>query len=618
MKISHLLLIFFTSLPFLLIGQIHNNYIGAGHSKGIKVTCSSSVSKSGWQPIADGIKTIDGSGLDWEKQDAIRFLSHATLCHTADEVDSVLVKGHSKWIDDQMSMPYTSYLNTIKEIHQEWINFDTSKYSLFTLAEPHSFEIKTAWWRTNMTQHNLLREKISLALSEFLVISGNAVYGPYGYGICDYFDILKKHAFGNYRDILFDISMHPNMGVYLSHLGNKKEDKVLNTFPDQNYARELMQLFSIGLVMLNNDGSNKLDSMLNPIPTYNNLDIEALARVFTGLGPSAAKFPTFEGLFDMPIYAIDFTKPMKMFEEHHDIDAKTLINGHVIPANQNGIKDIKDAIDVLFMHPNVGPFVSRRLIQHLVTSNPSPQYIERISTVFNDDGNQVRGNMAAVIKAILLDIEARNCDQINNKNHGRLRNPSERMLYMIRNLGFKVNSNKIFDDEEYLWWATRHMPWYAPSVFNFHEPDFKPSGEMSKSNLVGPEFQLFNESTSVEYGNVIFRLFYIWKQFGRNGITFKNNIADENYKIQVNLDLLLDVADDPEALLNHLDLRFCYGRLTEHTRSVIKKLLLAINHDTNFNDPFVLYDGSEASLRLERVSQAVSLIMLCPEYNIIK
>ncbi len=593
----------------LLSSQSYDDFIGAGHNRDIIVSSSSTTNRPNWSQISNGNKTLDGSGLDWDRTQAARFLSQATIGFEESLIDNVLEMGIEPWIDYQMQKPYTNYLDLMNQVHPEWLSLGGNPYAA-------RYERQTVWYRMNMQKDDFLREKISLALSEILVFSANSEVSQFINGPVSYFDVLKSNAFGNYEEMLLEVSLHPAMGGFLSHMSNKKADTLLNIFPDENYAREVMQLFSIGLYQLNIDGSPVLDQNDNKIRTYSNHHIAELARVFTGLGPGKAKYENYEGEFQLPVWAIDYTYPMKAFEEHHDKGTKELINGIFLPDNQSVMEDVEQAINHLFNHQNVGPFLARRLIQHLVTSNPSPAYIQRVAEKFNNNGNGIRGDMASVIKQILLDEEARSCDYSTNPDFGRLKKPSERMIQFIRNVGFDIEADSIWNDGENLWWATSYRVWHAPSVFNFHEPDFAPNGEIGSNDLVAPEFQLFDAKNSVGYGNIIYRQFYLWEVFGRNGIKV-NGEVDENFNITPKLSSLIQYAEDPEVLINHLDINFCGGKMTQHTRDVLKTLLLSINDTIAANDGIVTLN-TEESILVERVKQALTVVTLCPEYNILK
>jgi uncharacterized protein (DUF1800 family) len=257
-----------------------------------------------------------------------------------------------------------------------------------------------AWWKAVMQSDDQLRQRVAFALSEILVVSDlNNDLRSQPEGMVTYYDLLLTHAFGNFRDLLEAVTLSPIMGTYLSHLGNEKADDALNIRPDENYAREVMQLFTIGLDELNQDGTAKLDANGNTIATYGQAEIEGFARVFTGW--------TFAGSETFKRKSRDYVAPMQAFEEYHSQRQKTLLNGDIIPQGYSAQESLQLALDNLFNHQNVAPFISKQLIQRLITSNPTPQYVERIASVFNDNGEGVRGDLAAVVKAIYLDDEAR-------------------------------------------------------------------------------------------------------------------------------------------------------------------------------------------------------------------
>jgi uncharacterized protein (DUF1800 family) len=311
--------------------------------------------------------------------------------------------------------------------------------------------------------------------------------------MANYYDVLVNNAFGNYGDLLLEVALHPCMGLYLSDLGNKKADPVHQIYPDENFAREIMQLFTIGLWELNPDGTRKLDAQGQPIPTYDNHDITELARVFTGLAFGGTNV-------NFGLWPRDFTQPMKMWDAYHDCEAKTLLRGLQLPkrtassGNQGlaGMADVRAAVANLFNHPNVGPFIGKQLIQRFVTSNPSPDYVARVSAAFADNGHGVRGDMKAVVKAILLDPEARDGAKMSDPHFGKMREPFLRFVNFARAFNAASPSGLYILDQ----FDLDHMeePMSAPSVFNFFMPNYRPPGALTDANLLAPEFQIVNAS----------------------------------------------------------------------------------------------------------------------------
>ncbi|MCP4416282.1 MAG: DUF1800 domain-containing protein, partial [Chloroflexi bacterium] len=367
--------------------------------------------------FVESVTAVSRNATLTAEQEASRFLAQATLGADLTLIQNVDSLGFEAWINQQFTVSQSQLLNYLyAELYDEAEigNGDSPQQELF----------RYALWQTTLTGSDLLRQRIALALSEIVVISTetDAIYNVAN-GASDWYDMLLRNAFGNFRTLLQDVTLHPLMGSYLSHAGNRKTDVAQNRFPDENYAREIMQLFTIGLFMLNDDGSLILDGENETIPTYDNSHITEFAKIFTGLqydfdgDPHVWWTPDFESGWLNSYTAV---RPMKMWDEEHEPGSKTLLNGYVVPDGQTGMDDLNEALDHLFNHPNVGPFIGRQLIQRLVKSNPSAAYIGRVTAVFNNNGFDVRGDMQAIIKAILLDDEARNAIFITDPTHGKL------------------------------------------------------------------------------------------------------------------------------------------------------------------------------------------------------
>jgi uncharacterized protein (DUF1800 family) len=345
--------------------------------------------------------------------EASRFLSQATLGADWEEIHRTASIGFDAWLDDQFTRPI-GYLQPELDLR------------LRMGLELDSEHRRWSWWRQVMSGPDPLRQRVALALSEIFVVSDNQdAVASNTIGAANYYDMLLRNSFGNYRDLLHDISLHPIMGAYLSHLRNDRSDPRVGRYPDENYAREIMQLFSIGLYRLKPDGTLLKDGLGRPIPTYDNDDITELAKVFTGLAFASPDGDFYDGVEV-------WTEPMRMYEPHHEPGAKHLLLGKYLAPGQTGMQDVDAAIDNLFRHPNVGPFISRRLIQRLVTSNPPPAYVERIAAIFANDGSGVRGNLKAVIRAILLDPEARRTPVGSEIGRGMLRESFLRRVHLAR------------------------------------------------------------------------------------------------------------------------------------------------------------------------------------------
>lgn len=599
----------FITLPVLLLfyftssGQIYEDYVGGGHSDGITVTASSNYQPWGWEQIALGQNTINGNGLEGKLMEASRFLAQATLGGTPEMIRQVADMDFEEWIDEQSELPPTLLLDTVRDIYnraRQWFiddGGDPEDYAYW----PYTQHFLYGWWQVNMTTEDVLRQRVALALSEILVISYMDVLNDFGEAQASYYDVLINNALGNYEDLLLQVTLHPAMGVYLSHFNNPKAIPEQNIHPDENYAREVMQLFSIGLYELNPDGTVQTDESGNGIPTYDIYDIKEFAKVFTGLGAGAVIENEWqdEPEFGTSKWITDMTVPMAMYEEWHEQGEKHLLNGFVIPAGQSGMADIEAAIHHLFMHHNVGPFIARRLIQNMVKSNPTPAYIARVAAAFDDNGQGERGDMKAVVKAILLDPEARECAWVNDPQQGKLREPMMRYFQFCRamdkNSPYGVYWNIGYD----FWRKTGQLPLASPSVFNFFLPDYQPVGPIADQDLYGPEFQIHNSMTSLGYINAVDD----WVMWGVLMDTW------ESVGTAVTLDIsqLIPLAKDPEVLINKLDVLLTHGNLSPETRNIIRASLDQITHD-------VLW-----SYYLEyRVKMALYLFMISPDYAILK
>jgi uncharacterized protein (DUF1800 family) len=391
------------------------------------------------------------------KSEAFRFLNQASFGATEAEAQRVISMGFNAWIDDQLQRPASLQLPFLKSLPRPAF--------LFELQDDRV----DIWFRNSVNGDDQLRQRVAFALSEIMVVSQLGALIEYTYALGDYYDVLARNAFGNYRDLIEDVTLHPAMGVYLSMLGNERPDPALNIRPDENYARELMQLFSIGLVELNNDGTVKPDGLGQPIPTYDQSIIEGFAHVYTGWNYAGA--PSFHQAFPNDN---NQTVPMQLYPGFHDGGSKTLLNGVILPAGQTGDQDLAGALDTIFNHPNVGPFIAIRLIQRLVTSNPSPAYVQRVAAAFNDNGAGVRGDLGAVVRAILLDPEAR--PESAMELDGKIKEPLLRLTQVWRAYAASSASGRYPFLGAYIFFG--QGPLQATSVFNFFSPLYAPPGEV--------------------------------------------------------------------------------------------------------------------------------------------
>lgn len=575
----------------ILLSQPYTDYIGAGHNGGMTVTASHS--SIGTNPSM----TVDGSGLDAAQMDAARFLNQASLGGNMQDIQQVLSIGFEPWIDDQIENKAPTYIKPhITSIVQEIIAGYPDPEDFFG---PYTLHFNYAWWQLNNTNQDLLRQKVALALSEILVISLNSGLTDYGYAVGNYYDLLIEHAFGSYEELLMQVTLNPCMGSYLSHLNNPKSDPANNIRPDQNYAREIMQLFTIGLYELNMDGSRKTSNG-NYIPTYDNNDIDQMSRIFTGLGGSDIEDYARQW-YDGPEFGLDFWTinkllPLTMYENYHETGPKTIMNDHVInpQGNNTGMEDIAETINYLVNHPNTAPFICHKLIQRLVKSNPSPAYIQRVALVFQNDGNGATGNLGAVVKAILLDPEARTCDAMSDPNGGRLREPIQRYTTLTRAIPTDSPLGRYWNNGYSYYESTSQHPMFAPSVFNFFLPNHQPVGGISEANLDAPEFQIHNSKTSIGYINQVRQ----WVDWEALWWSWEEN--DPN--VELDLTALYPMSERPEELINHLDILLTHGQLSDNSRRAIKEAMLLLNGDNR---------------ALWRTRQALYLMMISPDFNIL-
>ncbi|MFZ1749101.1 MAG: DUF1800 family protein [Saprospiraceae bacterium] len=579
-----------------VLAQQYKDYIGAGHNIGVSVTASSSVGTSSPN------KTLDASGLEVATYSASRFLGQATMGAGQTQIDSVKNMGYDAWINNQFNKSPQLILPEMQNIWSQIYALDNEAFG------PWAVHFNYAWWQVNMTNQDLLRQRVAYGLSQILVTSIQSDLRDWGESISSYYDILIRNAFGNYKDILLEVTKHPAMGYYLSHLNNPPEDLANNIHPDENFAREIMQLFTIGLYQLNQDGTRVLNGSGNPIPTYDNNDIKQLASVFTGLGGGAGLTMMYcpaQPEFGTNIYCLEKTTPMKMFAWAHQRGAKTFL-GHTITGSNNyteatAMAEIDDAVTFLFDHPNTAPFVSYRLIQRLVKSNPSPAYVGRVAAKFADNGQGVRGDMKAVIKAILLDSEARNQADFDLPVADKLREPFLRYTQVSRALPTASDRNRYWNNGFNYLDATRQHVMASPTVFNFYLPDYQPVGDIAAMGLESPEFKLHNTATSVGYINSV----HHWVLWDGLMYSWEGSEDDPDGVRLLTTDLQAN-CDDTETLINRLDVLLTHGQLSDQTRQLMRNTLNPI------------YWTWDQGWRYWRVRLAIYLFMISPDYNCVK
>lgn len=573
---------------------------------------------------------VFGSGFDepaegpYNKAQAARFLTQATFGPTLSEIDRLARIGYNAWIAEQLTLPVSQQLPFLDALIQQ------------AIAAGQSIEVwqdkrQEIWWKNALQNNDQLRQRMAFALSQILVISdqnGSLEGNPTA--IAHYYDLLSANALGNYRTLLEQVTLHPAMGHYLSMFMNRKPDPAQNIRPDENYAREIMQLFSIGLVQLNNDGRPKDGDPNTPgvqtIPSYDQNVISGFAQVFTGWNYSTCQPPTSpEGgslnwwdweycpsgpdTQDWRVHA-GWRTPMKPWGEgtafgdiyHGSGGSKQLLNyagvalpNGVLPAGGTARSNLTAALNNVFNHPNVGPFLSRLLIQRLTTSNPSPAYVNRVASVFNNNGSGVRGDLAAVARAILMDPDARALSP--PANFGKLREPLLRITQLWRALNARSRDGRIREGwpEYYSAQAVQR----SPTVFNFFLPGYQLPGEIATLGLYSPEFQITTDTyinrLTNELGGKIF-----WAWFGNTGL-------GEWDPVQVDLSRDLALATSPAELIDRYNLLFMGGRMSDFMRTT----LIAHIGDINQNN-------SGSDWQRYRLQDALWLILTSPEYVVEK
>ena len=517
--------------------------------------------------------TTTTTGTPITAVEASRLLSQATFGPTVAEIDRLSSMGTDAWFSDQFRKPQT--------LHFVYMNAAQNRLSANErLSEDQFFE---SFWQQAVNGDDQLRQRVAYALSQIFVISyQNTTLARYPRGVANYYDTLGAYAFRNFRELLEAVTLHPMMGVYLDALGNQKTSAT--RVPNENYAREVMQLFSIGLRQLNQDGTDTT----TPTATYINDDIKGLAKVFTGwswAGPDKSSSRFGGGNADPNRDWL----PMQNYPAYHETLEKVFL-GVTIPANTSGEASLKIALDTLFNHPNVGPFIGRELIQRLVTSNPSPAYVGRVAAAFANNGQGVRGDMKAVIIAVLLDPEARTPPLSSDNNAGKLREPVLRLANWMR--AFHATSSSGYfhmGDLDDPLNGLAQTPMRSPSVFNFFRPEYvPPNTSIAAAGKFSPEMQITDEMSVVGYLNYM-----------RNAIPGGVGISRE---IKADYTAELALAATPGILVDRINLLLLQNRMSATLRA---QILAAINSNPNNSN-------------LNRVYLAIFLTMASPEYLVQK
>ena len=528
--------------------------------------------------------------------DAARFLTQATFGPTKSAIDALAGKRRldlNAWVNAQMALP--------PSLHLDAIDADWRQFTAIGENPQYSQQNRqAAWWKLALGAPDQLRQRVAFALSHILVVSDtNGTLFNNSRAMANYYDILVKGSFGNFRQVLEDVTVSPMMGVYLTSLRNGKatfdgSGKAI-TNADENYAREVMQLFTIGLVQLQPDGTLKVDPLGLPIPAYDNKTVTEMAKVFTGwafysenLVPNFRAEPT------------NYLKPMMLYPAFHDDSAKTIIGGVTIPFGQGGAKDLKVALDALVEHPNTAPFISRQLIQRLVTANPSPGYVYRVAQAFTNNGSGVRGDLGAVVRAILMDYEARSSAVASTASFGKLKEPLLRATAILRAFDGGAHNGRFafFNAETSLAQAALR----APNVFNFFEPSYVHPGLLAGAGLVAPEYQILTDTTAIAMPNQLWNFIYASRS-GMAGATTTRNPAEATVGVLLD-NSLLALARTPQALVDYANLVLAAGGLP---KAVTDRFVTAISAMPT--STATTYGGTE----LERVRSALYLTISVPQ-----
>lgn len=538
-------------------------------------------------PPSSAVVTINGSRINSGPigaAGASRLLVQGSFGATPSSLDAAAAQTYDQWFAAQAQATPSLTFPGIQDAtdNRNWLPF---------------------WWKNAVLGPDQLRQRMAFALSQiFVVTSQSSALFANNRALSLYYDLLNQNALGNYRQLLERVTLSLQMGVFLNMYHSDKPNETTGIHADQNYAREIMQLFTVGLMELNRDGTPKLDSNGRQIPTYAYPQIEALANTFTGFASS----PTTQTGENAYLYDFDFTKLMVGYENHHDTSAKTLISGAQVPAGGTTAGDLKIALDTLFNHPNTAPFISRQLIQRLVNSNPSPGYVQRVATVFANNGSGVRGDLLAVARAILTDPEAVNA---GGNNDGKLREPLLRLSNLWRafagsNADGSVNEYGITQNAYAL---TGQAPLSAATVFNFYQPDYVRAGRLAAAGLETPEFQISNENTLVLTINTYSRLNYQFvdssgaRYAGNQGYDESNSLGAES--VLLHTAAWESLATDPAALVERMNQLLMQGLMPDAMRTTLVNYASAI-------------PTSEATYRARRVVETADLLFNSPQYAV--
>ena len=527
--------------------------------------------------------------------EAARFLTQASFGPSDTQIDSLAAGGYAAWLAQQRALPPSLVLPYMRAQSGTVDPLQTIPFHLF----------RQAWFVRVLGAPDQLRQRVAFALSEILVVSerGNGLDND-GLALGAYYDILLRNALGNYRQLLEEVTLSPAMGRYLSMYRNRKPDPANNIQSDENYAREVMQLFSIGLVKLNRDGSPVLAGG-QAVPTYDGDVVRGFARVFTGWAcHCGAGQPCPADPFPVEPFTCSTEHEMVPYEAYHDRNEKRLLDGAVLPAGRDARPELEQALDLLFNHPNVAPFIARQLIQRLVSSNPSPAYIARVAAVFDNNGQGVRGDLGATVQAILLDDEARRGQHSLPSTFGKVREPLLRLTALWRAFDVEWENDELFPDDREIHESHNQSPLLSPSVFNFFSPAYTPGGALAQQALVAPEMQIVTANFAIRLANdVSNRVFWGYRGGPMDAFDDRVRLLLLDRWVQ----LLQPVAGGGEAppgavdrLIDRCADLLLGGELSPALRQRIRSRVLALPPD----EP------------LRRVQNAIYLIATSPEFAV--
>ncbi|MEO7200648.1 MAG: DUF1800 family protein [Dokdonella sp.] len=516
------------------------------------------------------------SDLPSSDAEAARFLTQATYGPSLAEIARLRSIGYSEWVRQEFLKPATA-----ARPHMETINSNLLAAGQNGVGHGQRLD---RWFHTAAKGNDQLRQRVAFALSQILVISDqNGSLGGESIQVSEYWDILARNAFGNYRELLDQTTWSPSMGKYLSHFRNRKASADGLRQPDENYAREVMQLFTIGLIERNLDFSPML-SAGQPIPTYDQPVVTQYAKVFTGFNYNNATTIS---------NGTNTYLRMTCIAGEHDATAKTLVGGSTLPAGQSCADDVADGLDLLFGHPNIAPFISRQLIQRFTSSSPSPAYIQRVAQKFNNNGNGQRGDLSAVIRQILLDPEARNAPMVNS---GKPREPLLKLTALWRAWNAQMPAPDVYGNIPMGMTNPTGIygqrPLGADTVFNFFEPDYQEPGLIANAGLFSPEFQTLNESTIVSTSNSLYS--YGFSSF----IGMANPPANRPL---LDIAPLVAMGSNYAAMVDEVNRRMLYGTMSAGMRT---SLINAVTY----------MDGNVSTS--ERARSIIYLVAISPEYAV--